>query len=71
MTNLEKRSALQRIIMYSRMAIEKLDNMTYYSNMIDNDDANKEYFQQLLDEATIEFDQVNDKIHVLNESLKS
>lgn len=70
MTNLEKRSVLQKIIMHSRVAINKLDEITYYSNMLESEEGvNKQHFQQLLAEATREFNEANEKVHELNESL--
>ena len=67
MSNLEKRSSLQKIIMLSRKAIEKLDEMTYYQNMIDTSgEVNVEHFKELLAASTEEFNSLNERIHELN-----
>lgn len=66
----EKRSALKQIIILSCIAIDKLDDIIYYRNIIAiREGVNKAYFNQLLREAISEFNEVNERIHELNESL--
>ena len=58
-SNLEKRIMLRKIITYSRMAIEKLDDVTYYENILMNGcDVNEEYFEEMLDYAKREYEAV-------------
>lgn len=58
-SNLEKRIMLRKIIMYSRTAIEKLDDVTYYENILINcGDVNEEYFEEMLEYAKREYEEV-------------
>lgn len=58
-SNLEKRIMLRKIIMYSRTAIEKLDDVTYYENILINGrDVNEEYFEEMLEHAKQEYEEV-------------
>ena len=57
-SNLEKRIMLRKIIMYSRTAIEKLDDVTYYENILINGrDVNEEYFEEMLEHAKREYEE--------------
>lgn len=66
----DKRSALKQIIILSCIAIDKLDDIIYYRNILAvREGVNKAHFKQLMREAVREYNEVNERIHELNESL--
>lgn len=66
----DKRSALKQIIILSCIAIDKLDDIIYYRNILAaREGVNKAYFNKLIREAVREYNEVNERIHELNDSL--
>jgi hypothetical protein len=67
---LDKRSSLKQIIILSCIAIDKLDDVIYYRNIMSGKiGVNKAHFTGLLEEALSEFTEVIKQISELSESL--
>ena len=67
---ISKKATLEQIIVLSYIAIDRLYTITYYENiMAARDDINKGHFEELLRYEIECFNELNERIHELNETL--
>lgn len=67
--NLQKRLILQSISLLSKNAIDKLDTVIYYKNMLDiGDEINVKHFEELLETSKKDFYETLNSIKELCES---
>lgn len=67
---LKDKSTLEQIIVLSYVAIDKIYTIKYYENVLElRKDINRGHFEELLKYEIECFNELNERIHELNETL--
>lgn len=68
--SIDKKTTLEQIIVLSYVAIDKLYTIRYYENLMAvRNDINRGHFEELLMYEIECFNELNERIHELNETL--